>query len=163
MTRPAAVGEGKEVGMDRQEVSRQSKGLRLEEMESRSVRPESRLNTRYAMILGAVLIVAGLGGGKLIYDYLQAQREKAALNEAILQKQAEAYEKAAQYQPEPTSWEEKYRAKKIAEEEARDQAEQAREARDKRLNSVECQFWTQQHGLKPSNRTAQKKLEFCGE
>ena len=39
------------------------------------------MDTSHAIILAAIIIVGGLWGGKLLYDYIQEQRMKAALNE----------------------------------------------------------------------------------
>lgn len=38
------------------------------------------MDTSHAIILAAIIVVGGLWGGKLVYDYIQEQRIKAALN-----------------------------------------------------------------------------------
>ncbi len=40
------------------------------------------MDTSQAIILAAIIIVGGLWGGKLFYDYIQEQRMRAAVNEA---------------------------------------------------------------------------------
>lgn len=42
------------------------------------------METSHAIILAALIIVGGLWGGKLVYDYVQEQRLKAALHEAAI-------------------------------------------------------------------------------
>ncbi|EOU3040713.1 TPA: hypothetical protein L4T88_003719 [Pseudomonas aeruginosa] len=114
------------------------------------------MDPSHAIILAAIIIVGGLWGGKLLYDYIQEQRIKAAFNEAAAHmqqtmKQAEEYSKRA----------------KAAEEEAREQrltqaqAEQARVEQEKRFKSSQCQFWSQQHNQSPTERIARKKAEAC--
>lgn len=40
------------------------------------------MDPSHAIILAAIIIVGGLWGGKLLYDYIQERRIKAALNDA---------------------------------------------------------------------------------
>jgi hypothetical protein len=42
------------------------------------------MDTSHAIILAAIIIVGGLWGGKLVYDYVQEQRLKAELHEAAI-------------------------------------------------------------------------------
>lgn len=122
----------------------------------------------HAIILAAIIIVGGLWGGKLLYDYIQEQRIKAAFNEAA------AYMQQTMQQAEQNSrrTQTEMQQRMAAEEEAREQrhirqlaqaqAEQARMEQEKRFKSSQCQFWWQQHSQNPTERSAQKKIEACG-
>ena len=60
---------------------------RNERLGHRSIPPSHvhhPMEPSHAIILAAIIIVGGLWGGKLLYDYIQEQRMKAALNEAGL-------------------------------------------------------------------------------
>ncbi|WP_444436945.1 hypothetical protein [Pseudomonas sp. A6] len=59
--------------------------------------------------------------------------------------------------------EEDAREQRRAEQRAQLQAEQARAEQEKRFKSFQCQFWWQQHSQNPTERTAQKKAEACGD
>lgn len=166
--------------MEKREVDEQLKNLSFDmdaEIDDRIERRGRRatsyrhalqpMETSHAIILAAVIIVGGLWGGKLFYDYIQEQRMKAALNEAALymqqsmkraeqdsrQAQAEIHQRMAAVE----AAREKHRAEQLANR----QAEQSRLAQEKRLASAECQFWWQQYNQPPNERNAQKKSEAC--
>lgn len=167
--------------MDKHEIGEQLKSLNFdmdEEIDDRNERrgwkPASTrhayqpMDTSQAIILAAIIIVGGLWGGKLVYDYIQEQRMKAALNEAALYMQQslrQANQQSKQMQAE-------LRQRAAAEARAREQrrallhaqrrAELARANQESRLQSAQCQFWWQQHNQNPTERTAEKKAEACG-
>lgn len=124
------------------------------------------LNTGRAIILVSVIVVFSFWGITLAYEFFQEQHVKTAPGEELSELQ-QAFDQEGlqegQDQAEFPSWEEKFRAKQFAEEQARSQAERSREERERRLQSVECQFWLQQHNLKTTERIARKKAEWCGE
>lgn len=127
------------------------------------------MDPSHAIILAAIIIVGGLWGGKLLYDYIKEQRMKAALNEAGLymqQAMRQAEESSRQSQAElqqRLAKEEDAREQRRAEQLAEVHAEQTRVEQEKRFKSSQCQFWWQQHSQNPSVRTAQKKAEACGD
>lgn len=167
--------------MEKREVDEQLKNLSFdmdEEIDDRNERRGRRatsyrhvhqpMETSHAIILAALIIVGGLWGGKLFYDYIQEQRIKAALNEAAVYmqqslKQAEQDSRRTQAEiRQRAEAEAKAREQRRSQEAARRQAEQARIEQEKRLASAKCQFWWQQHNQTPTEKTAQKKAEACG-
>lgn len=127
------------------------------------------MDTSQAIILAAIIMVGGLWGGKLVYDYIQEQRIKAAFNEAAIYMQQslrQANQQSKQMQAQMrqrTAAEARAREQRQAQELARRQAEIAGIAQEKRTASAQCQFWWQQHNQNPTERTAVKKAEMCGE
>ncbi|EOE8064544.1 TPA: hypothetical protein ACGWQA_001694 [Pseudomonas aeruginosa] len=125
------------------------------------------MDPSHAIILASIIIVGGLWGGKLLYDYIHEQRIKAAFNEAaaymqqtIQQTEHESRRAQADMQQRMAA-EEAAREQRRAEQLAQLQAEQAKAEQEKRFKSAECQFWWQQHSQKPTERTAQKKADAC--
>ncbi|WP_371364541.1 hypothetical protein ACA097_16285 [Pseudomonas sp. QL9] len=168
--------------MDKREIDEQLKNLSFDmddEIDDRNERLGHRssapshvyrpMDPSHAIILAAIIIVGGLWGGKLFYDYIQEQRMKAALNEAghyMQQAMRQAEENSRQAQAElqqRMALEEEAREQRQAEQLAQRQAEQARISQEKRFESAQCQFWWQQHQQNPTERTAQKKAESCGD
>jgi uncharacterized protein HemX len=167
--------------MEKREMDEQLKSLNFDMDEEIDDRNERRgfkpsptrhthmpMDTSQAIILAAIIIVGGLWGGKLVYDYIQEQRIKAALNEAAIYmqqslKQANHQSRQMQAQMQQRiAAETKAREQRQAQELARRQAELARLAQEKRTESAQCQFWWQQHNQNPTERTAAKKAEMCG-
>ncbi len=168
--------------MDKREIDEQLKNLSFDmddEIDDRNERLGHRplppghvyrpMDPSHAIILAAVIIVGGLWGGKLLYDYIQEQRMRAALNEAGLymqQAMRQAEESSRQANTElqqRLAREEEAREQRQAEQLTQRQAEQTRIAQEKRFESAQCQFWWQQYQQKPTERTAQKKAEACGD
>lgn len=166
--------------MDKREIDEQLKNLSFDmddEIDDRNERlghrpsPPSHvyrpMDPSHAIILAAIIIVGGLWGGKLLYDYIQEQRMKAALNEAGLyiqqaMKQAEESSRQAQAElQQGMTIEEEAREQRQAEQLAQRQAEQERINQEKRFESAQCQFWWQQYLQNPTERTAKKKAEAC--
>ncbi|WP_423359335.1 hypothetical protein [Pseudomonas citronellolis] len=166
--------------MAKREIDEQLKNLSLdmdEEIDDRNERLGRRLaptrrvhqpmDPSHAIILAAFIVVGGIWGGKLLYDYIQEQRIKAALNDAGLylqqaMRQAERDSQRAQAElRQRAAQEEEALRQQKAEQLVRAQAEQARVAQEKRFASAQCQFWWQQHEQHPTERTAQKKAETC--
>lgn len=167
--------------MEKREVDEQLKNLSFdmdEEIDDRNERRGRRatsyrhvhqpMDTSHAIILAAIIIVGGLWGGKLFYDYIQEQRIKAALNEAGLYmqqalKQAEQDSRQAQAEMrQRAATEAEAREQRRTQEAAQRQAEQAKIEQEKRFKSARCQFWWQQHNQDPSERNERKKAQACG-
>lgn len=168
--------------MEKRETDEQLKNLSFdmdEEIDDRNERRGRRaaplrhahtpMDPSHAIILAAIIIVGGLWGGKLLYDYIQEQRIKAALNEAAAQmeqtmRQVEQNSRRAQAEMQQRmAVEGEARAQRRAEQLAQTQANQARKNQEERLQSAQCQFWWQQNDQNPSERTINKKAEACGE
>jgi hypothetical protein len=118
----------------------------------------------HAIILGAIIIVVGIWGGKIYYDHLKAQRIEAALMQfsyglnSIMQ---ESKESDRQYKLEVRASE--LRQKNI--EQARIELSAAQSAQAKqeaKLQSPECRFWWVQDQKNPNAKTAAKKMQSCG-
>lgn len=167
--------------MEKHEVDEQLKNLSFdmdEEIDARNERRARRatsyrrahqpMETSHAIILAAIIIVGGLWGGKLIYDYIQEQRMKAALNEAAVYmqqslKQAEQDSRRAQAEMrQRAAAEAQAREQRRTQELAQQQAERARIEQEKRFESPQCQFWWQQNQENSTERTVQKKAAACG-
>ncbi|MDF3863179.1 hypothetical protein P3W53_01805 [Pseudomonas denitrificans (nom. rej.)] len=166
--------------MEKRETDEQLKSLSFdmdEEIDDRNERRGRRAATprhahtpmdpSHAIILAAIIIVGGLWGGKLLYDYIQEQRIKAAFSEAaaymqqsMRQVEQDSRRSQAEMQQRMAD-EEKAREQRRAEQLAQLQAEQARAEQEKRFQSSQCQFWWQQHQQNPTERTAKKKAESC--
>lgn len=168
--------------MEKREIDEQLKSLSFdmdEEIDDRNERrgrkatpprhAHTPMDPSHAIILAAIIIVGGLWGGKLLYDYIQEQRIKAALNEAAAQmeqtmRQVEQNSSRTQAEMQQRmAVEEEARAQRRAEQLAQTQVEQARKDQEERFQSAQCQFWWQQHSQNPTKRTEQKKTEACGE
>jgi len=165
--------------MEKREIDEQLKSLSFDmdeeiddrnERRGRKVAPPRHAHTpmdpSHAIILAAIIIVGGLWGGKLLYDYIQEQRIKAALNEASLHmqqaiRQAEESSRQAQAEMQQRlAREQAARERQRAKQLAQSQTEKEQAAREKRFESAQCQFWWQQN---PTERTAQKKMAACGD
>jgi hypothetical protein len=118
----------------------------------------------HAIILGAIIIVAGIWGGKIYYDHLKAQRIEAALMQfahgfsSLIQ---ESNESSEQYRLEVKARE--LRQKNI--EQARIElsaAQSAQAKKEAKLQSPECRFWWAQDQSNPNAKTAAKKMQSCG-
>ncbi|WP_282875597.1 hypothetical protein [Pseudomonas peli] len=126
------------------------------------------MDTSHAIILAAMIIVGGIWGGKLVYDYIQEQRLKAALNEAAIYMERsfrEATQQSRQAQIEMQqrlAATERLRQQREAQAQANRQAELARVQQEQRYSSDACKFWWNQYRINPSERYAQKKKEACG-
>ncbi|WP_416638279.1 hypothetical protein [Pseudomonas sp. OHS18] len=166
--------------MDKRDIDEQLNDLRFDMDDEIDARNERRgwqpqparhayrpMETSHAIILAAIIIVGGLWGGKLVYDYIQEQRLKAELTELArfmdnaikdldnnnrqmqsdIQKRSASVEKAAQQHK--------------VNEDRRRLDEIARAQQEKKSQSAQCQFWRQQHALNPDNRNTSKKEETC--
>ncbi|HBX56514.1 hypothetical protein [Pseudomonas sp. UBA2684] len=126
------------------------------------------MDTSHAIILAAMIIVGGLWGGKLVYDYIQEQRLKAALNEAASYMERSFREAALQSKQMQAEMQQRMAAdarlgqQREAQATANRQAELARAQQEQRLSSDACKFWWNQYSVNPSERNAQKKKEACG-
>lgn len=126
------------------------------------------MDTSHAIILAAIIIVGGLWGGKLLYDYIQEQRMKAALNEVgrimseTFRESSQSMRQSRIEMQERTAAQARARAQQQAQNQAKREAELARLQKEKRYQSAECRFWWQQHNQNPTVRTASKKTVACG-
>ncbi|HBN8315517.1 hypothetical protein [Pseudomonas aeruginosa] len=167
--------------MEKREINEQLNSLSFdmdEEIDDRNERrgrkaapprhAHTPMDPSHAIILAAIIIVGGLWGGKLLYDYIQEQRIKAAFNEAAAymqqtMQQAEQESRRAQAEMQQRmAAEEEAREQRRSEQLAQLQAEQARVEQEKRFKSSQCQFWWQQHTQNPTERNSQKKVAACG-
>lgn len=134
------------------------------ERQGRRAIPPRRTNlpmeTSHAIILAAFIIVGGLWGGKLLYDYLQEQRIKAAFNEAAMSMQ-QTMDQLERDSQRARAESQRRMAEQAQADEARRLEQLARMEQERRLSSAKCQFWSQQQERGPSERTAQKKAEAC--
>jgi hypothetical protein len=166
--------------MNKRDIDDQLKVLSLdmdEEIDDRNERRGYRavtarrahppMDTSQAIILAAMIIVGGIWGGKLLYDYIQEQRLKAALNEAAIYmersfREANLQSKQAQAEMQQRmAAEERLRLQREAQAQAIRNAELARVQQEKRYSSDACKFWWNQYRVNPSERNAQKKKESC--
>lgn len=167
--------------MEKRETDEQLKSLSFdmdEEIDDRNERRGRRaapfrhartpMDPSHAIILAAIIVVGGLWGGKLLYDYIQEQRIKAALNEAAAHmqqtmRQVEQDSRRAQAEMQQRiAAEEEASQRRHTEALAEARAEQARVDQEKRFQSAQCQFWWQQYSQNPNEKTAQKKDRACG-
>ncbi|RRV71840.1 hypothetical protein EGI99_05540 [Stutzerimonas stutzeri] len=167
--------------MDRRDIDEQLSNLSFDMDEEIDDRNEGRgwsrssvqhahrpMDTSQAIILAAIIIVGGIWGGKLLYDYVQEQRMRAAVHEAALYmqhalKQAEQSTRQSQIEMrQRAAAEANARAQQQAQQQASRQAELTRIQQEKRYRSAECQFWWQQHKQNPTERNIKKKTEACG-
>jgi len=168
--------------MDKRDIEEQLKDLHFnmdEEIDDHNERRGQRsiahrnarptMDTSQAIVLAACIIVGGLWGGKLVYDYIQEQRLKAAINEAALYMQQafrQADQSSKQIQADfrqRAAAEAKAREQRQAQQQTQRQVELARVQHEKRLQTPQCRFWWQQHEDNPTKRTASKKQEFCSQ
>jgi hypothetical protein len=118
----------------------------------------------HAIILGAIIIVAGIWGGKIYYDHLKAQRIEAALmqfSHGLSSLMQESNESDRQYRIEMRTREHR----QINIERARIELIEAQSAQAKqeaKLQSPECRFWWAQDQNNPNAKTAAKKMQSCG-
>lgn len=167
--------------MDRRDIDEQLSNLSFDMDEEIDARNERRgwsrssvqhahrpMDTSQAIILAAMIIVGGIWGGKLLYDYVQEQRMRAAVHEAALYmqqalKQAEQSTRQSQIEMrQRAAAEANARAQQQAQQQASRQAELARLEQEKHYQSAECQFWWEQDKQNPTQRSAQKKKDACG-
>lgn len=118
----------------------------------------------HAIILGAIIIVVGIWGGKLYYDHLKAQRIEAALMSfsrdlnSIMQ---ESIESDRQYKRAAMARELKQKSIEQARVEFK-AAQSVQNKQEEKLQSPECRFWWAQDKNNPNAKTAAKKMQSCG-
>ncbi|WP_285960726.1 hypothetical protein [Pseudomonas tohonis] len=109
-----------------------------------------------AIVLAAVIIVGGLWGGKLAYDYVQEQRAIAALN-----KMNREMERVAAEAQQRLAHANAMAAQARMEREKQSQLAREKAARDLRFQSPECQFWKAQFELNPTPKNNTKYQDAC--
>lgn len=166
--------------MDKRDIDEQLNDLRFDMDDEIDARNERRgwqpqparyayrpMETSHAIILAAIIIVGGLWGGKLIYDYIQEQRLKAALKEAVvyMDEAFKELDKSSRQMQSDIHRRAALEAKAAEQRQASEQEKRLREIaqvqQEKKFQSAQCRFWWQQHAHSPSERTAQKKREAC--
>ena len=125
-----------------------------------------------ALIIAAVILVFGSFGSKLLYDYIQEQRIKRALNDVVLYMDSVVKESEIQMnQAAEIKLQEQHYQRVLLNQERKkqhiDQINNAVQSEQNQLlaakrSSKECKFWSLQHENNPSVRTGQKRSEFCG-
>lgn len=149
-----------------------------EEIEARNEREGRLVHTAYraappmsvshAIVLAAIIIVVGLWGGKLAYDYWQAKQMEAALIYAAQSFKAatQGSERQFQQQAREAQRQAEMRAAQL-EQQRRDaergRAMQAAQAqKEQRLQSPECRFWWDQQRNNPNAKNEAKRMQSCG-
>ena len=134
---------------------------------SRSSYSNDQISTSHAIIIGAIIIVVGLWGGKLAYDYHQEQQVKRALNDftnamqqsfnTVDNQLARSIEdqRAQQQQQSQIREQQARRANQIAAE------QRTIQARNERLGSDQCRFWRDQVNNEPSERNLRMAESSC--
>ncbi len=168
--------------MDKRDIDEQLNDLRFDMDDEIDARNERRgwqpqparhayrpMETSHAIILAAIIIVSGLWGGKLIHDYVQEQRLKAELielakfmDEAVKDLDKNTRQMQSDMQRRATSEGKAAEQRQVSEQKKRLE-EIAQVQQEKRFQSAQCQFWWQQNIQTPTERTASKKLQACGE
>lgn len=119
----------------------------------------------HAIILGAIIIVVGIWGGKLYYDHLKAQRIENALmqfSHGLNSIMHESIESDRQYKREAKARELKQKNAEQARVELK-AIQSAQAKQEERLQSPECRFWWAQDKSNPNAKTAAKKMQSCGD
>jgi len=167
--------------MDKRDIDEQLNDLRFDMDDEIDARNERRgwqpqparhayrpMETSHAIILAAIIIVGGLWGGKLVYDYIQEQRMKAALIEV-----AEYVDGAFKDLDKSTRRMQSNMQKKLEleanilqqqrlNEEKKRLEEISKEQQETRLQSAQCKFWSLQHAQNPTERNTERKASACG-
>lgn len=124
------------------------------------------------LIIAAVIMVLGSFVSKLVYDYIQEQRIKRTLNEAVIYMQNAVNQSAIETrQLQKTRHQNQLKQRNVIQQEQKQQhinrinSEVQRE-KDQLLaakrSSKECKFWLLQHENNPTLRTSEKKSISCG-
>lgn len=166
--------------MDKRDIDEQLNNLRFDMDDEIDARNERRgwqpqparhayrpMETSHAIILAAIIIVGGLWGGKVIYDYIQEKRLEAELREAAVYfnqaiKDLDEETRKTQSDMRKRSIEaNKAAEQRQANEQLRQLEETARLTREKKFQSAQCQFWRQQYIQSPNDRNMLKKQDAC--
>lgn len=160
----------------------------LDEIEARAYKPrkaQQPIETGPAIVIGAIILVIGLWGGKLFYDHIQEMRAEAALRQLAKSLEASMQHSKIQTQKAMLSNQRKVeqwnaqqdleRRKAAATRQAqieqanqeRREAEAARQAQitqasqERSLQTPECRFWWEQYANDPSARNEAKRKQSC--
>lgn len=155
-------------------MDEQLKSLKLdmdEEMQERQARIAANrkppIDTGTAIIVAAIILVAGLWGGKVFYDHIQEQRAIAALqhfSQSLNSAMKESDRRTQQIKRENAIKNEQYAKQQIAKQEAERQTRLNNEAQRKqaaRLLTPQCKFWRDQYESNPSERAANEYRKAC--
>lgn len=125
-----------------------------------------------ALIIAAVILVFGSFASKLLYDYIQEQRIKRALNEVVLYMDSVVKESEIQMnQAAEVKLLEQHYQSVLTDQERKKQhvarinnavLQEQNQLLAAKRSSKDCKFWSLQHENNPSPRTAEKRSEFCG-
>jgi hypothetical protein len=143
-----------------------------EEMQERQARVSASrkqpIDTGTAIIIAALILVAGIWGGKVYYDYIQEQRALAALkqfSQSLNSAMQESTRRSQQYARESAAQNEQRRKVYEAEKtEAlrRVMQEQAQQKQEARQLSPQCRFWRDQYESNPTERATNEYRKACG-
>jgi Tfp pilus assembly major pilin PilA len=142
-----------------------------DEIESRPRRKEKARSPDIgqAIIIAAVILVVGIWGGKLVNDYLEEQRLRQALEDISKEVNHAFGQSERQTQAFIEEMEQNRKQAAIAREKERinrqraAEAATAQKAKEQRLKTPECQFWTLQQQQAPSERNSAQARRYCGE
>ena len=143
-----------------------------EEMQERkariNTRPKPPIDTGTAIIAAAIILVAGLWGGKLYYDHIQEQRALAALqhfSRSLNSAMEESTRRSQQYARENAIKREQQARQQLASRQAEQQTRLNNEEQRKqeaRLLTPQCKFWRDQYESNPTERAANEYRKACG-
>lgn len=124
------------------------------------------------LIIAAIIMVLGSFVSKLVYDYIQEQRIKRALNEAVIYMQNAVNQSAIETrQLQKTRHQDQLKQRNLIQQEQKQQhinrissavQREKNQLLAAKRSSKECKFWSLQHENNPSLRTSKKKSISCG-
>jgi len=143
-----------------------------EEIQEREARTQSQrrppIDTGHAIIIAAVILVVGIWGGKLYYDYMQEQRAIAALqyfSNSLKSSVQESNRRSQQYARESAAKQQQYvkqaEAQKAAQL-AQSLQEKEQQAKEAKLLTPNCRFWRDQYESNATERAANEYRKACG-
>lgn len=143
-----------------------------EEMQERqarvSAKPKQPIDTGTAIIVAAVILVAGIWGGKVYYDHIQEKRALAALQQfsrSLNSAMEESTRRSQQYAKENAIKREQQARQQLASQKAEQQTRLNNEEQRKqeaRLLTPQCKFWRDQYESNPTERAANEYRKACG-
>lgn len=145
-------------------------GPDLDELEERMYparKTHKPMDTGQAIIIAAIIMVAGLWGGKIYYDHLQEQRAIQAVSYLAKgfeqsTKQSRAQSAASERHMQQTMQQRRQEVEIERQKyEQQEQIKQANAAQAKKRESDKCRFWWDQDRTNPTEKTATNKAFYC--
>ncbi|WP_312245217.1 hypothetical protein [Stutzerimonas nitrititolerans] len=141
----------------------------IQEREARaSVQHRQPIDTGHAIIIAAIILVVGIWGGKLYYDYVQEQRAIAALqyfSNTLNSSMQESNRRSQQYAKESAARQQQ-QTKQAENKKAAQLAQMLREKeqleKETKLLTPKCRFWRDQYESNPTERAANEYRKACG-